>query len=96
MSDGVVLTLRARARRALDLSGVTPDRCADLLDERDRGAARLGGRHQGRVGDVFDVRGERAARIEVEGDLRDVTAWARARAAASVVDGDAGREAAPG
>ena len=42
VSDAVVLTLRAPLDGPLDLSGVTPDRCAALSRERDRGAAGVG------------------------------------------------------
>jgi len=69
VSDAVSLTLRAPLTARLDLSGVTPSRCAEL-SARDIAALPvwLGG-VQGSVGDLFDVRGERAARVEIEGDL---------------------------
>ena len=69
MSDAVVLTLRAPLDGRLDLSGVTPDRCAGLsTSELAALPVWLGGTRES-LGDVFDVRGERAARVEIEGDL---------------------------
>ena len=69
MSDAVVFTLRAPLDAQLDMSGVTPERCADLsTSEIAALPVRMGGA-AATVGDVFDVRGERAPVIEIEGDL---------------------------
>ena len=69
MSDAVVLTLRAPLDGQLDLSGVTPDRCADLSTKEVAALPIWQGGAAANLGDVFDVRGERAAAIEIEGDL---------------------------
>jgi formylmethanofuran dehydrogenase subunit C len=69
VSDAVVLSMRARPDGQLDMSSVTPDRCADLSTKEIAALPVWIGAVQGRLGDVFDVRGERAARVEIEGDL---------------------------
>ena len=69
MSDAIVLTLRATLDAQLDMTGVTPDRCADLPTKDIAALPIWMGGSAARVGDVFDVRGERAAAIEIEGDL---------------------------
>ena len=69
MSDAVVLTLRAPLDQRLDMSGITPDRCADLSSKEIAALPVWQGASQASVGDLFDVRGERAAWIEIEGDL---------------------------
>src|SRR5688572_12680142 len=51
------------------MSGVTPDRCAGLSTQEIAALPVWQGATQGSVGDVFDVRGDRAARVEIEGDL---------------------------
>ena len=71
MSDGVVLTVRARPDARLDLTGVTPDRCANLSASEIAGLPVWLGATEARVGDIFDVRGERSARVEIKGDLGD-------------------------
>ena len=69
MSDAIVLTLRARLDQQLDLSGVTPDRCADLSTQEIAALPVWQGATRASVGDLFDVRGERAPSLEIEGDL---------------------------
>jgi formylmethanofuran dehydrogenase subunit C len=69
VSDAVVLSLRARLDGQLDMSGVTPDRCADRSTKEIAALPVWLGATQGTVGDVFDVRGERVARVEIDGDL---------------------------
>ena len=69
MSDAVVLTVKARLDAPLDMSGITPDRCANL-SQGDIAALPVwvGGRRAA-LGDVCTVRGERALRLDIEGDL---------------------------
>jgi formylmethanofuran dehydrogenase subunit C len=69
VSDAVVLTLRSRLVAGLDMSGLTPDRCADLSTGEIAALPLWQGGAQVRVGDVFDVRGERSPRVEIDGDL---------------------------
>jgi formylmethanofuran dehydrogenase subunit C len=69
VSDAVVLSLRARLDARLDLSGITPDRCAGLSTREIAALPIWMGATLGSVGDVFDVRGERVARVEIDGDL---------------------------
>ena len=69
MSDAIVLTLRTPLSAQLDMSGVTPDRCADLSTKEIAALPIWQGGVPASVGDVFDVRGGRAAGIEIEGDL---------------------------
>ena len=69
MSDAIVLTLRAPLDAQLDMSGVTPDRCADLSTRAIAELPIWQGGVPATVGDVFDVRGERVPQIEIEGDL---------------------------
>lgn len=93
MSDAVVLTLRARLDGPLDVSGVTPDRCAGLAQSEIAALQVWAGATRAALGDVFDVRGERALRLEFEGDLRAVHGLGAGTAAGQVsVRGDAGRE----
>jgi formylmethanofuran dehydrogenase subunit C len=69
VSDAVVLTLKAPLAGALDMSGVTPERCADL-SARDIATLPLGlAGARTTVGELFEVRGERASRLEIDGDL---------------------------
>jgi len=69
VSDAIVLTLRAPLDAQLDMSGVTPDRCADLSTKEIAAMPIWVGGAAATVGDVFDVRGERSPAIEIEGDL---------------------------
>jgi formylmethanofuran dehydrogenase subunit C len=94
VSDEVVLTLRAPLDGRLDLSGVTPDRCADLTTKQIAALPVWQGATQARVGDVFDVRGERVACIEIEGDL-DQACFVGARMAGGLlhVHGSVGDDA---
>jgi formylmethanofuran dehydrogenase subunit C len=69
VSDAIVLTVRAPLDARLDMSGVTPDRCADLSTREIAALPVWLGATRVSIGDVFDVRGERAARVEIEGDL---------------------------
>ena len=94
MSDAIRLTLRTRLAAALDLEGVTPQRCV-ALGERKIAALQvwLGGLPV-RLGDLFDVRGERSDRVHLEGDLSLATrVGAGMSAGEMVVDGDVGDEA---
>jgi formylmethanofuran dehydrogenase subunit C len=95
VNDLVTLTLRAPLDATLELEGVAPDRFAELA-EREIAAIPvwLGGR-AARLGDFFDVSGERATRLRVVGDLRQVDGLGAGTAAGElVVEGDAGRRAA--
>jgi formylmethanofuran dehydrogenase subunit C len=93
VSDAVVLTLRSRLDRPLDVSGVTPDRCAGLSQDEIAALPVWAGATRVALGDVFDIRGERALRLEIEGDLRNVHGLGAGTAAGEVsVRGDAGRE----
>ena len=74
MSDAVVLTLRAPLGARLDLNGVTPDRCASLSSKEIAALPVWLGASRGSVGDLFDVLGERAERVEIEGDLGNACA----------------------
>lgn len=69
MNDAIVLTLRAPLAAQLDMSGVTPDRCADLSTKEIAALPIWHGGAPATVGDVFDVRGERAPQVEIDGDL---------------------------
>jgi len=93
MSDAVVLGLRVPLEGPLDMSGITPDRCAALSRAEIAALEVWVGGTRAALGDLFDVRGERALRLEVEGDLRDVHGLGAGTAAGEVVvRGDAGRE----
>jgi formylmethanofuran dehydrogenase subunit C len=63
------LTLRGRLQARLDMSGVTPDRCAALSRTEIAGLPVWLGATPMTVGDLFDVRGELAAHLEIDGDL---------------------------
>jgi formylmethanofuran dehydrogenase subunit C len=69
VSDAVVLTLRGTLDARLDLSGVTPDRCADLSAAEIAALPVWFGGARRSVGEFFDVRGGRAAVLEIDGDL---------------------------
>ena len=95
MSDAVVLTLRGRLEGPIDMSGVTPDRCATLSRSEIAALDVFVGATRAAIGELFDVRGEGALRLEVEGDLRNVHGLGAGTAAGElVVRGDAGREVA--
>jgi formylmethanofuran dehydrogenase subunit C len=69
VSDRIVLMLRAPLDRQLDVTGVTPGRCADLSATEIAGLPVWHGGARASLGDFFDVRGERSTRIDIEGDL---------------------------
>ena len=69
MSDAVVLTLKSRPAAAVDMSGITPDRCANLENAEIAALPVCMGGTRATLGDLFEVRGERALRLDVEGDL---------------------------
>ncbi|HET9269482.1 MAG TPA: hypothetical protein VFO31_15010 [Vicinamibacterales bacterium] len=94
MTDAVVFTLRAPLDAQLDMSGVTPDRCADLSTKDIAALPVWTGGASARVGDVFEVRGERTPRIEIEGDLaRAVGVGARMTGGLLRVHGNVGDDA---
>ena len=94
MSDAIVLTLRAPLDAQLDMSGVTPDRCADLSTKDIAALPVWTGGSAARVGDVFEVRGERTPWIEIEGDLaRAVGVGARMTGGLLRVHGNVGDDA---
>jgi formylmethanofuran dehydrogenase subunit C len=94
VSDAVVLTLKTRPSAAIDMSGITPDRCANL-DNADIAALPLwAGGTRVALGDVFAVHGERALRLDVEGDLEGVNGLgARMSSGLLHVHGHAGDDA---
>jgi formylmethanofuran dehydrogenase subunit C len=69
VSDAVRLTVRGRLDARLDMSGVTPGRCASLSTTEIASLPVWLGATPMTVGDIFDVRGEQAARVEIDGDL---------------------------
>jgi formylmethanofuran dehydrogenase subunit C len=94
VSDAVVLSLRARLDARLDMSAVTPDRCAELSTREIASLPIWMGATRTSVGDVFDVRGERALRVEIEGDLgRASGVGARMAGGLLHVHGDVGDDA---
>jgi formylmethanofuran dehydrogenase subunit C len=94
MSDAVHLALRTRLTAALDLDGLTPQRCLSL-SERDIAAlpVALGGL-PARLGDLFTVSGGRSDRLRVEGDLHlAMNIGAGMTGGELIVDGHAGDDA---
>ncbi|HEV8396860.1 MAG TPA: formylmethanofuran dehydrogenase subunit C [Vicinamibacterales bacterium] len=71
-TGAVVLTLKARLEAPLDMSGVTPDRCANLSQGEIAALPVWVGGRRASLGDLWTVRGERALRLDVEGDLEHV------------------------
>ena len=72
MSDAVHLTRRSTAGEAVEIDDLSPDRLASMSDSEIAALpAWIGGR-AARLGDAFDVRGGSAARLRIEGDLRNV------------------------
>ena len=69
MSDAVTLTLRTRLTARLDMRGITPDCCAVRSTHEIAALPLWLGTSQTTVGDLFEVRGERAARLDIHGDL---------------------------
>jgi len=97
VSDAVSLSLRARLDGPLDISGVTPDRCVAQSEAEVAGLPVWLGSERARVGDFFTVRGDRAPRLEIEGDLADVTGVGAGTASGElIVRGPAGRQAGAG
>src|SRR5688500_18621646 len=100
MSDVVTLSLRTGVNDAVDLDGVTADRCAALSAREIASLPVWIGRRQAVLGELFDVRGERSDRVRVEGSLRRVSGLAAGMAGGELlVDGKAGDRAgsaAPG
>jgi len=91
VSGAVTLSLRAPVDEAVDLDGVTADRCATLSAVEIASLPIWVGRLQASLGDLFDVRGERSDRLRVEGSLRRVSGLAAGMAGGELlVDGDAG------
>jgi len=72
VSDAVVLTVNAGLDAPLDLSGITPDRCANLSQSEIAALPVWVGGRRARLGDVCDVHGERALRLDVDGELENV------------------------
>jgi formylmethanofuran dehydrogenase subunit C len=94
VSDTVRLTARGRVAARLDMSGVTPGRCASLSTKEIASLPIWLGASQTTIGDIFDVRGEHAAHLEIEGDL-DTACGVGARMAGGVlrVHGNVGDDA---
>lgn len=93
MSDQIALALRAALDRALDLSPVAADRFA-ALGARDIAAlpVRYGGLPAA-LGDFFTIKGERAARVQMEGDLARAEGIGTAMAGGElVIAGSVGRD----
>jgi formylmethanofuran dehydrogenase subunit C len=97
VSDAVTLTLRTPFGGRLDLTGVSPDRVADL-DARQIAALPLWfGREAASVGDFFDVRGGRAADLRVEGVRPGIDGLGRGMTGGRLlIVGDAGAHVAEG
>ncbi len=94
MSDAVSLALRARLDGPLDMSGVTPDQCMARPEAEIAALPVWLGSERVRVGDLFTVRGERAARLEIEGDLAGATGVGAGTASGElIVRGHAGHQA---
>lgn len=94
MSDAVVLTLKGRLAAALDMSGISPDRCANLDNAGIAALPLWMGGSRVALGDLFTVRGERALRLDVEGDLEPVNGLgARMSGGLLHVHGNAGDDA---
>lgn len=72
MSDAVVLTVKARLEAPLDMSGITPDRCVNLSQHEIAALPVWVGGSRAVLGDVCAVRGERALRLDIEGDFDHV------------------------
>jgi formylmethanofuran dehydrogenase subunit C len=93
VSDQIALALRAALDRALDLSPVAADRFA-ALGARDIAAlpVRYGGLPAA-LGDFFTIKGERAARVQMEGDLARAEGIGTAMAGGElVIAGSVGRD----
>jgi formylmethanofuran dehydrogenase subunit C len=94
VSDAVVLTLKTRLAAPLDLNGITPDRCANLDNAEIAALPVWAGGTRAALGDLFEVRGERALRLDVEGDLDGVNGLgARMSGGLLHVHGNAGDDA---
>lgn len=94
MSDAVVLSLRAALDGQLDMTGVTPGRCADLAAKEIAALPVWQGGLPARVGDFFDVRGERSTRIDIHGDLSHASGVGAAMASGMLhVHGNVGDDA---
>jgi formylmethanofuran dehydrogenase subunit C len=94
VSDEVRLTVRGRVDARLDMSGVTPGRCASLSTREIAALSVWLGATAMTVGDIFEVRGEHAPHLEIEGDL-DTASGVGARMASGVlhVHGSVGDDA---
>ena len=97
MSEFVRLTLRSAIDRPIEIDGLTPDRTANLSNAEIAALpVRAGSRHAA-VGDFFTVEGERADRLQIEGDLRNVDGLGAGSASGEVlVHGNAGRRVGAG
>jgi formylmethanofuran dehydrogenase subunit C len=94
VSDAVVLSLRAALDRQLDMSGVTPGRCADLSATEIAALPVWQGGMRARLGDFFDVRGERSTTIEIDADLSRASGVGAAMASGMLhVHGNVGDDA---
>jgi formylmethanofuran dehydrogenase subunit C len=94
MSDPIRLQLRQPLAAALDLDGVTPERCLTLDEREIAGLPVWLGGLEVPLGDLFAVRGERSDRVHIEGDLRLAThVGAGMGRGELVVDGNVGDDA---
>jgi formylmethanofuran dehydrogenase subunit C len=97
MPDLVRLSLRAPLTDPIEIEGLTPDRVANLSEAEIAAAPVWFGSRRASLGDFFDVKGERAGRIHIEGDLRQVDGLGAACATGEIViHGSAGRRVGAG
>jgi formylmethanofuran dehydrogenase subunit C len=97
VSDVVTLSRRGTADGPVDLEGVTPDRIAGLAEREIASLPVRVGSRAAKLGDFFDVRGERAARVCIDGDVREVHGIGAGMCGGElVIDGDAGCRVAAG
>lgn len=93
MPDSIVrLTLRAPIDHPIEIDGVTPDRTAHLAAREIAALPVFAGSHRATIGDFFEIHGERADRLHIEGDLRNVDGVGAAMTGGELlIHGSAGR-----
>jgi formylmethanofuran dehydrogenase subunit C len=72
VSDAVHLISRTAAGEAVEIDVLSPDRLASMSESEIAALPVWIGGRAAKLGDAFDVRGASAARLRVEGDLRNV------------------------
>jgi formylmethanofuran dehydrogenase subunit C len=97
MPNHVTLSFRQSDPGPVDLSGIVPDRFAELTEREIAALPVWVGRASARLGDICTVKGEKSADVRIEGELRNLDCiGAGMHGGRLTVLGDAGRDVGRG